>query len=94
MGVTEYKIKKILSQMEVSKVKNEKDVFSLRSQMDEMTQETLIKILIFYNVLSDTKLADLMAKFKICSAKPQSLCDWLSTFCLKIVSESRGNWCK
>ncbi|MEY3238956.1 MAG: hypothetical protein RIR11_394 [Bacteroidota bacterium] len=61
--VTEYKIKKILSQMEVSKVKNGKDVFFLRSQMDEITQEILLKLKlpIFDNVLSEAKLADLMA---------------------------------
>jgi transposase len=60
---TEYKIQKMLSNMEVSKVKNDQDTFFLRSNMDEITQKTLTKLQlpILGNVIQDSRMAELIA---------------------------------
>lgn len=61
--LTEHKIKKMLSNMEVSKVKNGQDIFFLRSHMDSTTQKTLLKLKlpIVSKILSEGQLANLMA---------------------------------
>lgn len=60
--VTEHKIKKMLSSMQVSKVKNGSDIFLLRSQMDDQTQNVLLKLKlpILDKVISEAQFANLI----------------------------------
>lgn len=60
---TEYKIQKMLSSMEVSKVKNGQDTFFLRSNIDETTHKVLTKLQlpIIKNIIHGDSIPELVA---------------------------------
>ena len=60
---TEYKIQKMLSSMEVSKVKNGQGTFFLRSNIDETTHKVLTKLQlpIIKNIIHGDNIPELVA---------------------------------